>query len=201
LTVNAQYRPNIVGVYGLTTSAHSLASQAGLDILQKGGNTVDAAVATAATLNVVVYYMSGLDGNGFISLYWAPENKVYSIAGTGAVPYAVDFSKLSKEELDRGYKSGCVPGLFGAWIQAMQKFGTMSLADVMESAINYAEKGFPITSAWYDWTERFKTTLELFPTTSRVFLPKGKVPAVGEMFYMKDLANTFKKMDLLNKWL
>jgi len=191
----ASYRPAVIGVYGLTTSAHSLASQSGLDILKKGGNAIDAAVAVATTLNVVEYYMSGIDGNGFITFYWAPENKVYSLGGTGAVPYAMNLdAATSKAELDRGYKAGCVPGLFGAWVQALQRFGTMSLKEVTETAINYMENGFPISPAWNKWTEQSKTILELYPTTSKIFLPNGRVPEIGEMFYMKDLAKTYKKL-------
>ncbi len=190
----AAYRPAVVGVEGLVTSANSLASQAGLDILKKGGNAIDAAVAVAATLHVVEFHASGLDGNGFATIYWAPENKVYSVGMTGAVPYAADLKNLTKEEVDIGYKAGCVPGVFGGWIETMQKFGTMSLAEVMESAINYAENGFPVTPVFQSNIESNKINFELYPTSARVFLPGGKVPAVGEMFYMKDLANTYRKL-------
>lgn len=190
----ATYRPAVVGVKGLVTSANSLASQAGLDILKKGGNAIDAAMAIAATLHVVEFHASGLDGNGFATIYWAPENKVYSVGMTGAVPYAADFKELSKEELDMGYKAGCVPGIFGGWIETMQKFGTMSLAEVMESAINYAENGFPVTPVFQSNINSNKNNFELFPSSARVFLPNDRVPEVGEIFYMKDLANTFKKL-------
>jgi len=191
---SAQYRPNVVGVYGLVTSANSLASEAGLEILKNGGNAVDASVAVAAVKHVVEFHASGLDGNGFATIYWAPEDKVYSIGMTGAVPYAADFAELSKDELDMGYKAGCVPGIFGGWIEAMQRFGTMSLAEVMEDAINYAENGFPMTPIMSRFIERNKQNFELYPTSGKVFLPNGEVPQPGEMFYMKDLANTFKKL-------
>jgi gamma-glutamyltranspeptidase/glutathione hydrolase len=160
----------------------------------KGGNAIDAAVAVASTLNVVEIYMSGIDGNGFTTIYWAPEKKVYALAMTGAVPYAADPEKLTKEDLATGYKAGCVPGNFGGWIAALQRFGTMSLKEIMEPAINYAEGGFPVSPAWVSWTESTKTVLELYPSSARVFLPNGKVPQVGEIFYLKDLANTFKKL-------
>jgi len=194
LTVSAQYRPDVAGVKGLVTSANSLASQAGLDILKKGGNAIDASVAVASVKHVVEFHASGLDGNGFATIYWAPENKVYSIGMTGAVPYAADFDELTKEELDIGFKAGCVPGIFGGWIEVMQRFGTMSLAEVLESAIDYAENGFPMTPIMSRYIESNKQNFEIFETSAKVFLPDGKVPQPGEMFYMKDLANTFKKV-------
>lgn len=194
LTATAKYRPEIVGVNGLVTSANSLASQAGLDILKKGGNAIDAAVAVSAVKHVVEFHASGLDGNGFTTIYWAPENKVYSIGMTGAVPYAAKFDELSKEELDIGYKAGCVPGIFGGWIEIMQRFGTMSFAEVMESAINYAENGFPMTPIMSRFIESNRQNFEIYPTTGKVFLPDGKVPQPGEIFYMKDLANTYKRL-------
>lgn len=101
LTAGATYRPAVVGVNDLVTSANSLASQAGLQILIKGGNAIDAAVAVASTLNVVEAFMSGIDGVGFTSIYWATENKIYNISMTGGVPYAADFDQLTREELDK----------------------------------------------------------------------------------------------------
>jgi gamma-glutamyltranspeptidase/glutathione hydrolase len=137
--------------------------------------------------------MSGIDGNGFQTIYWAPENKVYALGMTGAAPYAVD-PNWTKDELSTGYKAGCVPGNFGGYISSLQKFGTMSLKEVFESAINYADNGVPLTTKFRDAITGSKTEFELFPSSARVFLPNGKVPEVGEMFYMKDLANTFKKL-------
>ena len=187
-------RPAAVGANGLVTSIDLLASQAGLQILMKGGNAIDAAVATATTLHVVDYCMSGIDGNGFTTIYWAPENKVYNLSMTGAVPYGVDPEKHTPDELAWGYKAGCVPGAFGGWIQALQRFGTISLKEVLESAINYAENGQPVTPVIVKWLEYSKEVLELYPTSARVFLPNGRFPEIGEMFYMKDLAKTFKKL-------
>lgn len=194
LISTASYRPAVVGVNGLVTSANSLASEAGLQILKKGGNAIDASVAVAAVKHVVEYHASGLDGVGFATIYWAPENKVYSLGMTGAVPYAVDPEIHTNEDLGMGYKSGCVPAVFGGWIEAMQRFGTMSLAEVMEDAISYAENGFPMTPIMSRFIKSNKQNFELYPTSGKVFLPNGQVPEVGEMFYMRDLANTFKKL-------
>ena len=194
LTASATYRPAVIGVNGLVTSANPLVSQAGLQILMKGGNAIDAAVAVAATLNVIEGSHSGMGGNGFATIYWAPDNKILSLGLTGAAPYAVDPETLTQADLSSGYKAGLVPGALGGWLAALQRFGTMSLKEVMEIAINYAEYGFPIDSRLSSYIERTKSTFELFPSSARVFLPNGRAPQVGEIFVLKDLANTFKKL-------
>ncbi len=187
-------RPGVIGKYGLVSSVNAFSSQAGVQILMKGGNAIDAAVAVNAVLQVVDPAMTGLDGNGFATIYWAPENKVYNINMTGAVPYAVDPKIHTPEDLAMGYKAGCVPGVFGGWIQAMQKFGTMSLAEVLERAIDYAENGQPVSEVMYAWFKNSESIIAIFPTSARVFMPNGRLPEIGEMIYMKDLANTFKKL-------
>jgi len=191
LAAGATYRPAVVGVNGLVTSANPLASQAGLQILVKGGNAVDAAVAVASTLNVVEYSLSGMGGNGLTVIYWSPDNKVYSLGLTGAAPYAADPKKLTQEDVSKGYKAGCVPGAFGGWIEALQRFGTMSLKEVMESAINYAENGIPVSTLF----NRFASaSLKDYPTSAAIYYPDGEKHEVGEIIVAKDLANTFKKV-------
>ena len=188
------HRTAVPGPNGLVTAGHPLASVAGLRTLMAGGNAADAAVATLATLNVVRPQMSGMAGNGFVTLYDRASDRVYSLGATGAAPLAIDPSSLTADELNKGIHAGVVPGLFGGWIALLDRFGTMSLAQVLAPAIGYAEDGHPIEESVVAAIESQKELFESFPSSRRMFLPLGRVPEPDETFRMSDLANTLRKV-------
>ena len=188
------HRPAVPGPNGLVTAGHPLASMAGLRMLMAGGNAADAAVATLATLNVVRPQMSGMAGNGFVTLYDRVSDRVYSLGATGAAPLAIDPASLEADELNKGIRAGVVPGLFGGWIALLDRFGTMSLAQVLAPAIGYAEDGHPIEASVVAAIESHRDLFESFPSSRRMFLPRGRVPEPGETFRMPDLANTLRKV-------
>ncbi|MGE3887794.1 MAG: gamma-glutamyltransferase [Vicinamibacterales bacterium] len=188
------HRPAVPGTRALVTSAHPLASMAGMDILMKGGNAFDAAVAVAATLNLVEPMSSGFGGNGFMTVYHRASGKVLSLNMTGAAPKAVVASEMTPALLDRGIKAGIVPGNVGGLLTALERFGTKSLAEVLAPAIGYAERGVPINQ---NVASSIRSAQEYFakvPTSAAVFLPGGRVPTEGELFRMPDLARTFRKL-------
>ncbi len=188
------HRPSVPGVHGLVTSGHPLGSMAGMQMLLKGGNAVDASVAVLAALNVTRYQMSGAGGNGFMTIYEKSSGDVYSLGATGAAPKNLEPEDLSADDLARGIKAGVVPGLFGGWIAALDRFGTMSLKEVLEPGIDYAENGHPIERSVVDGIRGLKDLFEKHPTSRRVFVPNGQVPTPDEMFRMTDLASTMKKV-------
>lgn len=188
------HRPEVPGANGLVTAGHPLAAMSGLQILMQGGNAIDASVAVLATLNVVRPQMSGAGGNGFVTYFDQASDRVYSLNATGAAPLALDASLLSPDELDKGINAGVVPGLFGGWISMLQRFGTMSLAEVIAPAIAYAEDGHPIEDSVVGSISGSRDLFEQFPSSSAVFLPGGAVPSTGQLFRMPDLAATFKKL-------
>jgi len=188
------YRPAVPGVNGLVTAGHPLASMAGIRILMSGGNAADASVAVLSTLNVVRPQMSGAGGNGFVTIYDKQTNRVYSLGATGAAAKALDPEKVTAEQRLRGIHAGVVPGLLGGWIALLERFGTLSLKEVLQPAIEYAEHGHPIEASVARAIESGRETFERFPTSARVFLPNGRAPKPGEVFRMPDLANTFKKV-------
>ncbi len=190
----AAHRPAVPGPNGLVTAGHPLASMSGLRMLMAGGNAADAAVATLATLNVVRPQMSGMAGNGFVTLYDRTSDRVYSLGATGAAPLAIDPASRSAEELNKGIHAGVVPGLFGGWIALLDRFGTMSLAQVLAPAIDYAENGHPIEASVVAAIESHRELFESFPSSRRMFLPLGRVPEPGETFRMPDLANTLRRV-------
>ncbi|MFK7863300.1 MAG: gamma-glutamyltransferase family protein [Pseudohongiellaceae bacterium] len=187
-------RPEVPGPNGLVTAGHPLAAMSGLQILMAGGNAIDASVATLATLNVVRPQMSGAGGNGFFTYYHRASGTVHSLNATGAAPLALDASSLSSADLDKGIKAGVVPGLLGGWIAMLQRFGSLSLEQVLAPAIAYAEQGHPIESSVVRSIDSSKEVFEKFGTSTAVFLPDNKVPGVGQLFKMEALAATFRKL-------
>ena len=190
----AVYRPAVQFVHGAVTAGHPLASTAGLRILLQGGNAADASVATLSTLHVVRPQSSGTGGNGFFTIYDKATDRIYSLGATGAAAMAIDPAKMTREALNQGIHAGVVPGLFGGWIAVLDRFGTMSLSEVLEPAIDYAENGHPIEESVARSIAGARARFERFPTSASVFLPDGKAPEPGETFRMTDLASTFKKV-------
>ena len=188
------YRPSVPGVHGLVAAGHPLAAMAGLEVLMKGGNAMDAAAAVGAALTMMEPQMNGIGGNGFMTVFDQKSGKVYSLAMTGAAPGAVQASEMTPETLGWGVKAAIVPGNLGGYLSVLQRFGTMSVADVFASAVDYAERGYPIDPTLATALARSKGRLEQFPTTAKVFLPGGRAPEAGETWKNTDLAATFRKL-------
>ena len=188
------HRPAVSGVHGLITAGHPLASMAGMRILMQGGTAADAAVAVLATLNLVEPMMSGAGGNGFMTIYDVETDRVYSLNATGAAPKGLDAATITPDELNRGMKAGVVPGLFGGWIAMLERFGTMTLGQVLEPAIEYAERGHPLNAFVAASITRSRDLFERYPSTAAVFLPDGTLPVEGQLFSYPDLARTFHKL-------
>ncbi len=189
----ASYRPAVPGVHGLVTAGHPLAAMAGLQVLMKGGNAIDAAVAVGTTLNMMEPQMNGIGGNGFMTVFEKSTGKVYSLAMAGATPKAIKGETMTPATLDWGINAGIVPGNFGGYVTALQRFGTMSLAEVLASAIDYADHGYPIDVSLATAIARAQKRLQEFPTTAKVFLPGGHAPQAGDLFRNPDLALTLRK--------
>ncbi|HJZ76657.1 MAG TPA: gamma-glutamyltransferase [Vicinamibacterales bacterium] len=183
------------GKNGVVASADEQASLAGIRIMMKGGNAIDAIVATAAALNVAEPYMSGMGGfGGYMMLYSAKEKKVLALDMMGLSPAGDRIDKMTEADFDEGYKSPVVPGNIGGWAEALRKYGTMSLGDVFEPAIELAEGNFVATH--YD-AQSFKasaTKLAKYPTTAQIFMPDGAPPREGQVVRQPQLAASFRKI-------
>src|SRR5579883_33752 len=187
------HRPAVPGVHGLVAAGHPLAAIAGLQMLMKGGNAIDAAVAVGAALNMMEPQMNGIGGNGFMIVFDKKTGRVYSLSMAGAAPQALKPETMTPDTLDWGIDAGIVPGNFGGYLAALERFGTMSLAEVLAPAIDYAQNGYPIDASLATAIARAKSKLEKFPTTANVFLPGGRAPQPGELFRNRDLAATLRK--------
>lgn len=197
--LSAGTRPLIMGTRGVVVSGHHRASDAGLSMLKKGGNAVDAGVATVFAQTVAEHDRFGLGGEAPILIYLAEERKVVCINGNGVAPRAATIGWFRERGIEMiphdGFLPATVPAVLDSLILALERFGTLSLAEVLAPAIELAGRGFPMfpefQSHIYEQERRFR---EEWPASAKVFLPGGSVPALGDVFVQKDLARTYKRL-------
>ncbi len=186
------YRPAAGGTRGVVTSAHFLASMAGVEMLLDGGNAMDAAVATAAALNVVEPYMSGLAGCGVMLVSSARRQEQVVLDFTGFAPRAADARRVRGEELRVGPKAIVTPGNLGGWFAALERFGSMPRARVLAPAIRLAEDGFPLTRKNCEFFGKGEAQLAASEEARRIVL--GGTVRPGARFLQKDLGRTLREI-------
>ena len=181
---------------GMVATAHQFASDAGIEILRHGGNAVDAAVAAAAVLMAVEPRNGHLGGDTFMLLHLADENRVVALNGSGAAPAAAtpQFYRGIGGIPPDGLLSSTVPGTVSCWALALERYGTRSLAEVLEAAIGYADGGVPVTERLHRLLTLDAPTYRKFPDSARIFLPEGDVPAVGSLFRQPGLADSLRRI-------
>ena len=185
------------GRNGVVATADQHASLAGIRMLMNGGNAVDAIIAAAAALNVVEPFMSGMGGfGGFMLIYMAKEGRVNALDMMGLSPKAASFRTMTEEDFDEGYKSPLVPGNLRGWAAALERYGTRSLGDLFEPAIELAEQGFPISHFDAATFAGAAERLAKYPTSARIFLRNGSAPSPGWILKQPDLARTFRRIAL-----
>ena len=187
-------RPAVAGRHGLVTTGHPIASSAGLQILLKGGNAFDAAAAVGAMAALGEPEMNGIGGNGFMTVFHKASGKVWSLSMAGAAPKAIVPAEMSAESLNAGMKAGIVPGNLGGYLSALERFGTMTIAEVFAPAIDYAERGYPIDPMLALSISRGRNNLEKYPTTAKIFLPNGEPIKAGELYRNPDYAATLRQL-------
>lgn len=196
------HREVVYGRRGMVCTSQTLASQAGLDMLKKGGNAIDAAVATAICLTVMEPTSNGLGSDAF-ALIWT-QGKLYGINGSGWSPAGLTRDELLKRGYDqvplRGWEPVMVPGAPATWAEVHRRFGRLPFEDLFEPAIAYARDGYAVmpnlAAMLADSAKAFvpykgkKLLQELFDT----FFPHGRAPKAGDIFKLPDLA---KSLELL----
>ena len=182
----------------MVASSQSLATQAGVSILQKGGNAIDAAIATAAALNVVEPMMTGLGGDLFALVFLHKDGEVKALNASGRAPYAASLEKMRELGFSKMPEAGIhtvtIPGTLDGWCTLLDSCGTMSLDQVLSPAIALAEDGYPITETIAHWWQVSQPKLEKDAAAAQTYLPGGRAPEPGEVFVQPDLASTFKKI-------
>ena len=192
-------RPATLAYRGMVTSPHTLASQAGVAILQAGGSAVDAAIAAAAALSVIYPHMTSLGGDAFWLIHDARTGAVRSLeaAGRAAAAATLDwFAARGLREIPvRGIVPATltVPGAVDGWYQAHAAHGRLPLATDLAAAVGYARDGFPVTQRLSQWIARSADVLAADPAAARIFLAHGASPAAGRRLTNPDLARTLER--------
>jgi gamma-glutamyltranspeptidase/glutathione hydrolase len=208
----AQSRSEVMAQHGMVVASQPLAAQAGLQILLRGGNAIDAAVATAAVLNVVEPMMVGVGGDLFAVMYIAKERKIYVLNSSGTAPSGATLARFNSlgyhwNPKNWGPASGMpmsgilpvtVPGAVWGWQAALKRFGKLTFKEVLEAAAWYSEKGFPVSERIaHDWQLPNALPLkncctEPDPESVKTWYVNAQPPQPGRIFKNADLARTFR---------
>ena len=213
----SQSRSEVMGRNGIIATSQPLAAQAGLDIMKKGGNAIDAAVAAAAVLNLVEPMNVGAGGDLFAVIYIAKENKLYTLNASGKAPSGQTLAHMNSLGYSwnaknwgpgsgmppAGILSVTVPGTVWGWDEVLHRFGTRTFKETLQPAIDYAEQGFPVTERIAnDWrlpkalppvpSNPSKCCTDVDPDSVAAWYINGKQPSAGQIYRSPDLAKTFR---------
>ncbi len=192
----AQSRSEVLARNGMVATSQPLAAEAGLDILKRGGNAIDAAIAAAAVLNVVEPESAGMGGDVFAIIWSAKEQKLLALNGSGRAPSGATLAHLQSLSKDghmpqHGIDSATLPGAVDAWDVLLQRLGTMGFKEVLAPAARIAQEGFAVSERIRnDWLDGVQI-LSQDPDSAKTYLPGGKPPDTYALFRNPDLAHTF----------
>lgn len=182
----------------MVASSQHLATLAGYKTLAKGGNAVDACVAMVSTLSVVEPFSVGLGGDAFALIYRQAENQLIGMNASGRAPFLATMERFGrqgiKEMPERGILTVTVPGALHGWAQAVERYGNLKLADLFEDAIAFGEQGFPVTEVIAGEWKHAEEMLRSYEESARTYLIDGQAPRPGQVFYNRDLAQTYRKI-------
>ena len=202
LTTSVTAQSTQTGTGGAVATVDELATQVGIEALENGGNAVDAAITAAAVINVTQPFSAGIGGGGFMLVYLAEEDRVITIDSREMAPLAAtpdmfidpetgESIPFRPERISSGLSVG-VPGTLAGWQVALERYGTFTLAEALEPAIEIAEQGFEVNQVFHDQVEGNLERFEAFTSTSDLFLEDGAAPEVGSTFTNPELAETFR---------
>lgn len=196
--------PTSRGYGGAVASVDPEATKVGLGVLKRGGNAVDAAVATAAALGVTEPYSAGLGGGGYFVYYDAKTGRVHTLDGRETAPASMPTDAFNDPATGEPYEftpdlvtSGVavgVPGTPATWDAALRRWGTYSARKALRPAERLARRGFVVDETFNESTEDNAERFNAFTTTPRLFLPGGEAPVVGSVFRNPDLARTYRML-------
>ena len=189
-------RSMVISDRGIVATSHYLASQAGAQILAKGGTAMDAAIVANAVLGVTEPMMNGMGGDLFL-LYWdAKTGKLYGLNASGWAPEKLTPQFLAREGFKAmprdGVQSVTVPGAVDGWSKAHQRFGKLPWKDLFTPAIYYAEHGYAVPEIIHDYWVEGAEKLRRSDEGRRVFLPSGNAPQLGDMFRNSEVAKALR---------
>jgi len=189
-------RSVVIAPHGMVASSHPLVSQIGVDVLKKGGNAVDAAIAANAAIGLMEPMSCGIGGDLFVIVWDSKTQKLHGLNASGRAPYRASrelFGQRGLQEIpELGPLSWSVPGCVDGWEELRKRFGTRPLAELLEPSIQYAEHGFPVTEVIAGYWRGAERKLAAHPDAARTYLPNGRAPRTGEVFRNPYLARTYR---------
>lgn len=189
-------RSMVVSKFGIVATTHVQASQAGAEVLRKGGSAVDAAIAANAVLGVTEPMMNGIGGDLF-AIYWdAKSGKLYGLNSSGWAPQGLTLEHMKSKGATkmplRTIDAVTVPGAVAGWNALHERFGKSPWKDLFQSAIFYADHGYPVPELIHGFWAEAPQVFANDPEGQRVYLPNGHPPDIGEIFHNPDLAKTLR---------
>ena len=192
----AARRSVVMACNGMVATSQPLATEAGVAILKQGGNALDAAIATALTLDVVEPMSTGIGGDAFLLYRWAADGKIYGVNGSGRCPQRLTLDGLRQQGIQgipqRGWGSVSVPGAIDAFAEVQRRHGKLTFADVLAPAIEYATSGFPVSEVIAAQWQEAVPLLAHFPASAQTYLVDGKAPQAGDVHRQPNLARTLR---------
>jgi gamma-glutamyltranspeptidase/glutathione hydrolase len=191
-------RSEVIATQGMAATSQPLASQVALDVLKQGGTAVDAAIAANATLGLMEPTGNGVGGDLFAIVWDAKTRKLYGLNASGRSPQSLTLKKL-REELKklhltkippRGPLPVSVPGAVDGWFELHSKFGKLPMKDLLQPAIGYARRGFPVSEVIAEGWALNARVLKDYPNYAATYMPGGRAPQKGEIFRNPLLADT-----------
>lgn len=191
-------RSEIIAQYGMAATSQPLATQVALDILKKGGSAIDAAIAANALLGLVEPTGNGMGGDLFAIVWDANKKELTALNASGRSPQTLTLDYFTKSGINKIPSHGplpvSVPGCVDGWFELHGKYGKLPMSEILQPAIDYAEKGFPVTELIAYYLGRSIPYLSKYNGFAKVFAPNGRAPRKGEIFKNPALANTFKQL-------
>jgi gamma-glutamyltranspeptidase/glutathione hydrolase len=191
-------RSVVYAPHGMVATSQPLAAQVGLAVLMKGGNAIDAAIATNAAMGVVEPTTCGIGGDLYALVWDAKTQKLYGLNASGRSPYRATpefFARKGLKEIPtHGPLSWSVPGCVDGWAVLRERFGTMSFEELLTPAIRYAEEGYPVTEVIAGYWRASERSMLRYPESARTFFPDGRAPRAGEVFRNPRLGRTYKEI-------
>jgi gamma-glutamyltranspeptidase/glutathione hydrolase len=191
-------RSVVMAPHGMVATSHPLAAQVGLDVLKRGGNAIDAAIAANAAIGLMEPMSCGIGGDLFAIVWDARTKKLYGLNASGRSPYQATrdyFEKKGLKEIPEiGPLSWSVPGCVDGWEELRKRFGTKSFEELLEPSIRYAEDGFPVSEVISGYWRGAEAKLGLHADSARTYLIDGQAPKAGEVFKNPFLGKTYREI-------
>ena len=189
-------RSEVIASNGMVATSHPLATQVGIDILKKGGNAIDAAIAANAAIGLMEPTGNGIGGDLFAIIWIEKEKKLYGLNASGRSPSSLDLDFFKTNNYSSipayGPLPVSVPGCVDGWFELNERFGSMKMNSILKPAIEYAENGFPVTELVSYYMELASNNFYNYPNFKETYFINGASPKKGELFKNLDLANTLK---------